>query len=62
LRCYERLDASAVMVNDHTAFRVDWMPFAGLRGSGHGVGGIPHTLRDMQVRKMIVIRSGEIRN
>ncbi len=22
------------------AFRVDWMPFAGLRQSGHGVGGI----------------------
>ncbi len=26
LRAYARLDASAVMVNDHTAFRVDWMP------------------------------------
>ncbi|AGA32691.1 aldehyde dehydrogenase family protein [Thioalkalivibrio nitratireducens DSM 14787] len=50
------LDASAVMVNDHTAFRVDWMPFAGLRESGLGVGGIPHTLRDMQVRKLIVIQ------
>ncbi|MBI2383297.1 MAG: aldehyde dehydrogenase family protein [Gammaproteobacteria bacterium] len=61
LRCYRRLDASAVMVNDHTAFRVDWMPFAGLRASGHGVGGIPHTLRDMQVRKMMVLRSAEIR-
>lgn len=61
LRCSERLDASAVMVNDHTAFRVDWMPFAGLRQSGYGVGGIPHTLHDMQVRKMTVIRSAEIR-
>jgi acyl-CoA reductase-like NAD-dependent aldehyde dehydrogenase len=49
------LDASAVMVNDHTAFRVDWMPFAGLRESGLGVGGIPYTLRDMQVRKLIVV-------
>lgn len=61
LRCYQRLDASAVMVNDHTAFRVDWMPFAGLRVSGHGVGGIPHTIHDMQVRKMMVLRSAEIR-
>lgn len=60
LRCYQRLDASAVMVNDHTAFRVDWMPFAGLRVSGHGVGGIPHTIRDLQVRKMLVVRSPEI--
>lgn len=61
LRCYQRLDASAVMVNDHTAFRVDWMPFAGLRVSGYGVGGIPHTMRDLQVRKMMVIKSVEIR-
>lgn len=52
-----RLNASAVMVNDHTAFRVDWMPFAGLRQSGHGVGGIPYTYREMQVEKMTVIRS-----
>jgi len=32
----ERLAASAVMVNDHTAFRADWMPFAGRRQSGYG--------------------------
>ncbi len=52
------LDASAVMVNDHTAFRVDWMPFAGLRESGLGVGGIPYTIRDMLVRKMVVVNEG----
>lgn len=60
LRSYRRLDASAVMVNDFTAFRVDWMPFAGLRESGLGVGGIPHTFRDMQIEKMMVIRSSEL--
>ena len=53
-----RLAASAVMINDHTAFRVDWMPFAGLRQSGLGTGGIPYTMRDMQIEKMIVIKSG----
>lgn len=51
------LEASAVMINDSTAFRVDWMPFAGLRQSGLGVGGIPHTFRDMQIEKMLVFRS-----
>lgn len=56
MRAYHHLDASAVMVNDHTAFRVDWMPFAGLRQSGLGVGGIPYTWRDMQVEKMCVVR------
>jgi len=50
----KRLDASAVMINDHTAFRVDWMLFAGLRQSGLGVGGIPYTFDDMQVKKLIV--------
>jgi acyl-CoA reductase-like NAD-dependent aldehyde dehydrogenase len=57
MRCYNRLEASAVMVNEHTAFRVDWMPFAGLKHSGYGIGGIQHTMRDMQVEKMLVIKS-----
>ncbi len=60
LRAYARLDATAVMVNDHTAFRVDWMPFAGLRQSGLGVGGIPHTMHEMQIEKMLVIKSAEL--
>ena len=54
MHAYARLDASAVMLNDHTAFRVDWMPFAGLRQSGLGVGGIPYTFRDMQIEKLFV--------
>ncbi len=60
LRCCRRLNASAVMVNDHTAFRVDWMPFAGLKESGMGVSGIEYTMEDMQIRKLIVIRSKEL--
>ena len=51
-----RLDASAVMINDHTAFRVDWMPFAGRRTSGYGVGGIPHTMEDLMQEKMTVLQ------
>lgn len=60
LKAYKQLNASAVMVNDHTAFRVDWMPFAGLKVSGHGTGGIPYTYEDMTVDKMIVIKSPEL--
>ena len=55
-----RLDASAVMVNDHTAFRTDWMPFAGLRKSGLGTGGVPYTYDDMTVEKMIVLRTDSL--
>ncbi len=60
LRASTRLDASAVMVNDHSAFRVDWMPFAGIKQSGLAVGGIPYTMNDMQIDKMTVWRSKEL--
>ena len=60
LRATRRLDAATVMVNDHTAFRVDWMPFAGLRESGYGVGGIPYTMEEMQIKKLVVIKSKEL--
>ncbi len=56
-RMFKRLDATAVMINDHTAFRDDVMPFAGLRESGLGVGGIPYTMEDMQIDKMMVTKS-----
>lgn len=57
LHCAEMLDGAAVMINDHTAFRVDWMPFAGLRHSGYGVGGIGYTMEDMTHEKLTVIKS-----
>lgn len=60
MHCFRQLDASAVMINDHTAFRVDWMPFAGLKHSGHGIGGIPHSFKDMQIEKMMVLRSASL--
>lgn len=56
LRAASRLDASAVVINDPTAFRTDWMPFAGRKQSGYGVGGIPYTMRDMTQDKMILMR------
>ncbi len=51
-----RLNASAVMVNDHTAFRVDWMPFGGRNSSGMGVGGIQYSMHEMLLDKMMVIK------
>lgn len=55
LRAAKRLDAAAVLINDHTAFRTDWMPFAGRRQSGYGVGGIPWTMQEMADDKMVVL-------
>lgn len=52
-----RLNATAVMVNDHTAFRVDWMPFGGRDASGIGMGGIQYSMHEMTRDKMLVIKS-----
>ena len=53
----KKLEASAVMINDYTTFRVDWMPFAGRKHSGYGIGGIGYSMKDMLEHKMIVIKS-----
>jgi acyl-CoA reductase-like NAD-dependent aldehyde dehydrogenase len=55
LHAAKDLAASAVLVNDHTAFRTDRMPFAGQRQSGLGTGGIPYTMEDMLQSKMIIL-------
>lgn len=52
-----KLNATAVMVNDHTAFRVDWMPFGGRDSSGIGMGGIQYSMHEMTREKMLVIKS-----
>ncbi|MEO6719373.1 MAG: aldehyde dehydrogenase family protein [Ferruginibacter sp.] len=57
LDCVKKLNATAVMVNDHTAFRVDWMPFGGRDASGLGMGGIPYTMNEMTREKLVVIKS-----
>lgn len=54
------LNASAVMINDHTAFRVDWMPFGGRDQSGLGLGGIPYVMEEMTREKMLVFNTPSI--
>ncbi len=56
----KKLNATAVMVNDHTAFRVDWMPFGGRDSSGIGMGGIPYSIHEMTREKLMVIKSSTL--
>ena len=55
-----KLNATAVMINDHTAFRVDWMPFGGRDASGIGMGGIQYSMHEMTREKMLVIKSNAL--
>jgi len=57
MECVKKLNATAVMVNDHTAFRADWMPFGGRDSSGLGIGGIPCSIHDMTREKLMIIKS-----
>ncbi len=57
LESVQKLNATAVMVNDHTAFRVDWMPFGGRDASGIGMGGIQYSMHEMTREKLMVIKS-----
>ena len=54
------LKGAAVLINDHSAFRVDWMPFAGRGPSGLGVGGVKYGIRDYTEEKMIVVKLGDV--
>lgn len=56
----KKLNATAVMINDNTAFRVDWMPFGGRDSSGLGMGGISYTINDMTREKLTVFKSKSI--
>lgn len=49
-----RLFGRTILINDHSAFRVDWMPFGGHRRSGLGVSGIGYSMKDLSIDKLLV--------
>lgn len=57
LRYTQDLNGSAVLINSHPAFRVDWMPFGGQGLSGYGLGGISYSTEEMLEQKLIIIAS-----
>jgi acyl-CoA reductase-like NAD-dependent aldehyde dehydrogenase len=54
------IETKACIINDHTAFRVDWMPFGGAKDSGLHVGGVKYSINDMTEEKLIVIKNYQI--
>ncbi len=58
LEVVKKLNATAVMVSDHTVSRVGWVQFGGRDESGIGMGGIPYSMEEMTRTKMMVIKNG----
>jgi acyl-CoA reductase-like NAD-dependent aldehyde dehydrogenase len=51
-----RLEVGGVMINEVPTFRVDHMPYGGVKGSGIGREGLKYAIREMTELKMVAIR------
>ena len=56
MRAWDRLEVGGVIVGDVPSFRVDNMPYGGVKQSGLGREGIRSAIRDMTEPRLLVIR------
>lgn len=56
LRAIRKLDVGGVMVNDSSDYRIDAMPFGGVKGSGLGREGIKFALQEMTEPKVVCFK------
>jgi acyl-CoA reductase-like NAD-dependent aldehyde dehydrogenase len=59
MRAWDRLDVGGVVVGDVPSFRVDNMPYGGVKDSGLGREGIRYAIEDMTELRLLVIRDHE---
>jgi acyl-CoA reductase-like NAD-dependent aldehyde dehydrogenase len=58
---YEELDVGGVVVGDMPSFRVDSMPYGGVKNSGVGREGVRYAIEEMTERKLLVLnRPGKL--
>lgn len=55
LSAFERLDVGGVIVNDVPTYRIDHMPYGGIKDSGLGREGPRYTIEEMTELKLLVI-------
>jgi glyceraldehyde-3-phosphate dehydrogenase (NADP+) len=52
---YENIEAGGIVINEVSAFRVDSMPYGGMKQSGAGKEGIKYAIEEMTERKILII-------
>ena len=57
MRAADELEAGAIIINDIPTFRVDNMPYGGVKMSGYGKEGIKYALEEMTNLKFITIKT-----
>jgi acyl-CoA reductase-like NAD-dependent aldehyde dehydrogenase len=54
LKAYNQLEVGGVVINDVPTFRIDNMPYGGVKDSGFGREGIKYSLQEMTEIKLLV--------
>ena len=57
-RAWDELEVGGVVINDVPSWRVDHMPYGGVKDSGLGREGIRFAMEDMSEIRMMIIRRG----
>jgi acyl-CoA reductase-like NAD-dependent aldehyde dehydrogenase len=61
LSSWESLEVGAVIVNDFPTFRVDNMPYGGIKKSGFGREGVAYAMEEMSEPRLLVINRNPLR-
>ncbi|MFB3077596.1 MAG: aldehyde dehydrogenase family protein, partial [Lysobacterales bacterium] len=59
-RAWDRLEVGAVVIGDVPSWRVDHMPYGGVKDSGLGREGIRFAIEDMTEIRLLVIRDPSV--
>jgi acyl-CoA reductase-like NAD-dependent aldehyde dehydrogenase len=54
-RAFERLEVGGVILNDSPTYRIDHMPYGGVKDSGLGREGIRYAIEELTERRLLVI-------
>lgn len=57
-RAFERLEVGGLVVGDVPTFRIDPMPYGGVKDSGLGREGIRYAMEEMTERRLLVLQNG----
>jgi succinate-semialdehyde dehydrogenase / glutarate-semialdehyde dehydrogenase len=56
-RAFDRIDVGGLMVNDVSTFRIDHMPYGGVKSSGAGREGLRYAIEEMTELKLLTINT-----
>ena len=60
MRAFEELEVGGVLINEVPTYRLDHMPYGGVKDSGFGREGLKYAIQEMCEPKLLVLNFGEI--